>query len=302
MNKILISTSAGRLDKYMADHLNISRELVIKTIKDGGILVNDQLVKPSYQLAEKDVIIVNEIKEAEKMTAKAQAIDLDIVYEDDYLLIINKPSGMVVHPAAGHSQNTLVNGLVNYAKQLSNLGGEFRPGIIHRLDKDTSGLLMVAKDNNTHQIMQKMLQKRYVKRSYIALVHGIIEPESGTIKAPINRDPKVRTKQAVVAGGKEAITHFQVISRGIDTTLIKCDLETGRTHQIRVHLSYINHPIVGDPVYSKFKLDTGNGQLLHAYRLAFPHPVTNEEVVVTTPLPSFFKTFLQQAGVEYDER
>jgi len=301
MNKIVIKESAGRIDKYLANHLDISRVEIIKNIKSGDILVNNQKVKPSYQLSDGDIVKLDIKDQKPIMSAKAQDIKLDIAYEDDYLIIINKPSGIVVHPAAGHNQDTLVNGLVNYATDLSDLGGEFRPGIIHRLDKDTSGLLMVAKNNQIHQIMQNALQKRLIKRSYIALVHGVIEENSGTIKAPIGRDAKVRIKQAVTPGGKEATTHFRVIKRLADKTLIKCDLETGRTHQIRVHLSYIGYPIVGDPLYSSLKVNTGNGQLLHAYRLSFPHPITNQEIIVNAPLPLFFESFLQQEGVDHFE-
>jgi 23S rRNA pseudouridine1911/1915/1917 synthase len=220
-------------------------------------------------------------------------MDLDIVYEDEDVLVVNKPSGMVVHPAPGHYQDTLVNGLLWHIKNLSDVNGEMRPGIVHRIDKDTSGLLMVAKNNYAHDILAKELQEKLTKREYIALVEGIIVNKRGKINAPIGRDKNNRLKMAVTASGKEAITNFEVLETYEDKTLIKCILETGRTHQIRVHMQYINHPLVNDYVYGNAK-PNDFGQFLHAESLGFTHPKTKMWLEFTSPLPEEFKSYLEK--------
>jgi 23S rRNA pseudouridine1911/1915/1917 synthase len=221
-------------------------------------------------------------------------MDLDIVHEDDYVIVVNKPSGMVVHPAPGSMSGTLVNGLMAQAKNLSGINGVLRPGIVHRIDKDTSGLLMVAKNDLAHESLVNQLVEKTVTRRYIALVHGVIPHDTGTIDAPIGRDPKDRKKMTVIEGGKHAVTHFKVLRRFKDFTLIECRLETGRTHQIRVHMKYIGYPLAGDPQYGPRKTIGGeHGQFLHAAILGFDHPKTGEYLEFSTPLPSYFEEALE---------
>lgn len=262
-----------RIDKYLIDKLDISRSKIQKLIENKNILVNDKEIKNSYIVRVDDEIKIDEdLKENTEVLP--ENIPLDIVYEDEYLLVVNKPTGMVVHPALGHYSNTLVNALL-YHCNLSDNG--IRPGIIHRIDKDTSGLLLVAKDDDTHMYLSEELSKRNITRKYIALVNGVIPHDTGTIDAPIGRDLKDRKKMAVTdINSKDAVTHFKVLERFNNATLIECKLDTGRTHQIRVHMSYIGYPIVNDPVYGYKKVINDYGQMLHAKTIGFIHPKTKE--------------------------
>lgn len=283
-----------RLDKYLIDKLNISRNKVQEMIKQDLIMVNDKLVKNSYKLKLNDIVIIKG-KLVEQTNAEPEKMDLDIVYEDDDLMVINKPSGLVVHPAAGHFTGTLVNGLLAYTNELSDSNGDLRPGIVHRIDKDTSGLLVVAKNDKAHEALAKQLKDKSLSRIYIALVQGKINHDTGTIDAPIGRDPKDRKKMCVTdINAKEAVTNFKVIDRYKNTTLLEVKLETGRTHQIRVHMNYIGHPIVNDPVYGNKKKTTEFGQMLHAKKIEFIHPTTNKKMSFSCDLPEEFKKILEQ--------
>ena len=226
------------------------------------------------------------------MDVEPENIPLDIVYEDDDVIVINKANGMVVHPAPGNYHGTLVNALMYHFKNLSNINGPLRPGIVHRIDADTTGLLMVAKNDKAHEILAKELEEKKTKRKYVALVWGVIEEDTATIDAPIGRDEKDRKKMAVIGSGKKAITHINVLKRYKDATLIECILETGRTHQIRVHLNYIGHPLVNDPVYGRRKIIDDSGQCLHAKELGFVHPTTKKEMYFTSKLPECFTNIL----------
>ncbi len=287
---ILASPDSIRLDHFLVAKLEHSRSLITKMIKDGEVLVNNQKVKPGYMLKPTDQIEVFEQK-IKKLELEPVNLSLDIVYEDDHLLIVNKPKGLVVHPASSYSKPTLVHGLLYQMNSLSNINGVNRPGIIHRIDKDTSGLLMVAKTNQAHQILSKDLSLHLIKRSYYAFVHGQILEKRGKIDAPIGRDPKSRIKMGISSTGRHAITHFEVIDSFKKYTLIQCDLETGRTHQIRVHMAYINHPIVGDVTYGIKPPHYDGGQLLHAYKLVFTHPITKKAMEFEVPLPNYFVEF-----------
>lgn len=282
-------TNNIRIDKYLITELNISRNKIQKLIDNNQILVNNKKVKANYILKENDIINVLDITE-EKIDIKPENIPLDIVYEDDYLLVVNKPSGMVVHPAIGNYNNTLVNALMYHCNKLSNVNGKIRPGIVHRIDADTSGLLLVAKNDAVHNDLAKQISEKTVKREYIALVHGIIKEDSATIDAPIGRDPTNRKKLTVtIENSKDAITHLYVLERLNNATLIKCVLETGRTHQIRVHMKYINHPIVNDPTYGLKKQENPNfNQMLHAKTIGFVHPITKEYLEFTVKEPKEF--------------
>ena len=279
-----------RIDKYSASITDLSRETITKMIDSDFILVNGKKVKASYKPVVGDKI---EIKDGFVKDTKidAKKLDLDIVYEDEYLMVINKPSGLVVHPGSGNKDNTLVNGLMYYTKNLSDIGDSDRPGIVHRLDKDTSGLMLVAKENKTHEILSEEFKKHNIHREYIALVDGVIEVSRGTIDAPIKRSKENYQKMTVAAGGKKAITNFEVIKRYKNNTLIRLVLETGRTHQIRVHMSYIGYPIHNDPVYNK-KVSTSFGQFLHSEYLKFIHPITKKELEFRCPLPDEFQEYL----------
>jgi 23S rRNA pseudouridine1911/1915/1917 synthase len=280
--KIVIQEEKGRLDQVLEQKTNDTRSHIQALIKEGNVLVNGNKEKRSYQVKMGDVIDFTEHYEETK--AEPEKMDLDIVYEDNDVIVINKPSGMVVHPGSGNKSGTMVNGLAYHSK-LSNINGDFRPGIVHRIDKDTSGLLMVAKNNDAHLYLAKQLEEHSSTREYIALVWGVINEDSGTIDAPIARDTHNPEKMCVKAGGKEAVTNFKVLERYKDATLVECQLETGRTHQIRVHFDYIKHPLVNDPVYGNRKLIDNTGQCLHAKTLGFVHPTTHKYMEFDSVLP-----------------
>lgn len=279
-----------RIDNYLMNILNISRSKVQEMIKKGIVKINSKVAKSGYKLKVDDVIEYSEYKE-ENNSVEPTKMDLDIVYEDDNVLVINKPNGLVVHPGNGNKDNTLVNGL-KYYSELSDLNGDFRPGIVHRIDAYTTGLLMIAKNNKTHEFLSKQLEDKTTHRKYIALVWGTIKEDSGTIDAPIGRDKNDRKKMAVNFDGKKAITHFKVIERYKDATLLEVVLETGRTHQIRVHMNYINHPVVNDPTYGNRKLFDESGQCLHAKELGFVNPTNNEYMEFNSELPECFLNIL----------
>ena len=291
MIKVVSDEKNVRIDKYLASKTDYSREFIGKLIDNKLVFVNSKPVKASYKLEVNDEILIDDEALKEDNEIKPVYMDLDIVYEDEYLMVINKPSGLVVHPGSGNYNNTLVNGLMYYTKHLSNVGGDERPGIVHRIDKDTSGLLLIAKNNQVHEILADDFKNKRIKREYIALLDGAFPNGSATIDAPIGRDKQNREKMAVVEDGKKAITHLKVIKRYQHYTLVSCLLETGRTHQIRVHLSYIGYPVHNDPVYSK-KECTSFGQFLHSYKMNFIHPITKKEMEFVCPLPSYFQDFL----------
>lgn len=284
----------GRIDVFLAGELDeVSRSYIQKLIKDKKVTVNNRYVKPKYSVNEGDKIVV-ELPEPKKLEVKAEDIPIEIVYEDQDMAVVYKPRGMVVHPAPGNYNNTLVNALLYNLKTLSSINGVIRPGIVHRIDKDTTGLLMVAKTNKAHISLSEQLREHTITRRYQALVEGNIKEDNGTIDAPIGRNPKDRKKMAVTKeNSKEAVTHFKVLKRFGKHTLIEAQLETGRTHQIRVHMNYIKHPIVGDPVYGikdqKFNLE---GQLLHAKVIGFDHPRTGEYLEFDSELPEDFSKIL----------
>ncbi|MDM8333226.1 RluA family pseudouridine synthase [Limosilactobacillus panis] len=281
----------GRIDKVLGHHLKqFSRSQIQKWVTDGNVTVNGQPVKPKYKLAVGDQVVVSP-EAPQKIDLEPENIPLDIVYEDDDVLVVNKPQGMVVHPAPGHPNHTLVNALL-YHSPLSTINGEFRPGIVHRIDKDTSGLLMVAKNDMAHRSLAAQLKAKTNQREYVALVHGVIKQEAGTIDAPIGRSRKDRKKQAIVSDGRHAVTHFKVLKRYRHYTLVSCRLETGRTHQIRVHMKSIGHPLAGDPLYGPRKTLPGKGQYLHARELGFKHPRTGKQLLFTAPLPDYFQRML----------
>lgn len=276
-----------RLDHYLANNTEFSRSKITNLIKEGKILVNGKNVKTGYLIKENDIIEIN--YEEEELKAEPEKMDLDIVYEDNDVIVVNKANKVVVHPACGNKSGTLVNGLLYHSKNLSSINGEFRPGIVHRIDADTTGLLMIAKNDKAHKILADQLKEKTTHRVYYALVWGVINNETGTVDAPIGRDPKDRKKMAVTPdNSKEAITHFRVIERYKNATLIELKLETGRTHQIRVHMKYIGHPVVNDPVYSNKPLFDDSGQCLHAKELGFIHPTTNEFMKFDSELPECF--------------
>ncbi len=282
------NNNGKRIDTYLIEVVNYSRSKIQKMIKNGLIKVNDLPTKNSYILKENDIITILPY-EAEDTDIKPEKMDLDIVYEDDDVIVVNKANGVVVHPALGNNTNTLVNGLLYYSKNLSKVNGEFRPGIVHRIDAYTTGLLMIAKNDEAHEFLAKQLEEKTTYRKYIALVWGVINHDTGTIDAPIGRDIKDRKKMCVTAfNSKPSITHFKVLERYKRATLIELTLETGRTHQIRVHLDYIGHPVVNDPVYGRRKLINDTGQCLHAKELGFVHPKTLEFMKFDSELPQEF--------------
>ena len=285
-----------RLDIYIAENFNeLSRTMIKKLIESNNILVNDKSEKVSYKVQANDNISID-VPEARETKLKAQEIPLDIIYEDSDIIVVNKPKGMVVHPANGNPDGTLVNAILSICKNsLSGIGGELRPGIVHRLDKDTSGLIIVAKNDKSHINMSEQIKERNVKKTYIALVRGNVPEEEATINMPIGRSTKDRKKMAVTKNGKQAITHFKVLKRYSKYTLLEIKIETGRTHQIRVHMAEIGYPVVGDAVYSNGKNEFGiEGQMLHAYKLEFMHPITNKHMELTAPLPQYFEEILKK--------
>ena len=284
-----IQTETGRIDKVLTGLFNdYSRSQIQLWLKDGAVSVNGQVVKANYKVKKNDEIVIA-VPEPETLSIEAEDIPLEIVYEDEAVAVVNKPQGMVVHPSAGHPNGTMVNALMYHVKDLSSINGVIRPGIVHRIDKDTSGLLMVAKNDLAHESLAKQLKDKTSLRKYVALVHGVIPHEKGTINAPIGRSKVNRKMQAVREDGKPAVTHFNVLERFNDFTLVELTLETGRTHQIRVHMKYIGYPLAGDPVYGPSKTLKGNGQFLHAKLLGFTHPITGQEMVFEAPLPTIFE-------------
>ena len=293
MQEIVASEYSKRLDSYLSNVLDISRSKISKMIKDGNILVNGNKCKASDSVDAGDKISYEIINEEIKV--EAEDIPIDIVYEDDDVIVVNKPNGMVVHPAVGNKSGTLVNALMHHSKNLSSINGEFRPGIVHRIDAYTTGLLMVAKNDKAHEFLQKQLQDKTTTRKYIALVWGVIPNDTGVIDAPIMRDKSDRKKMAVGnINSKDAVTHFKVLERFSNATLIELKLETGRTHQIRVHMAYIGYPVVNDPVYGRRKLIDETGQCLHAKTLGFIHPTTHKYMEFNSELPESFINILNK--------
>lgn len=294
---VLESQSGIRIDKFLSDELpEMSRSYIQKLIKEDQVTVNGKIVKANYKLSADDFVVVcqPELKEPDIL---AEDIPLDILYEDEDFLVINKPKGMVVHPSAGHYSGTLVNALMYYCKDdLSGINGVMRPGIVHRIDMDTTGSLLVCKNDFSHQHIAQQLKEHSIRRVYHAIVHGVIEEEDGTVDAPIGRHPIERKKMSInYKNGKEAVTHYKVIQRFKNYTYIQCQLETGRTHQIRVHMASIKHPLLGDQVYgpqkNPFKLQ---GQTLHAKIIGITHPRTNEYIEADAPLPEYFQELLKK--------
>lgn len=288
--KFQVANDDIRLDNFLAEALNTSRSQVTKMIKNKEVLVNGKIVKPGFLLKSKDYVVVNHALLDDTLPEK---MDIDIVYEDDDVLVVNKANGVVVHPGAGNHHGTLVNGLLYHTK-LSNINGLERPGIVHRIDAYTTGLLMVAKNNKAHEILAEELANKKTYRKYIALVWGVILNDTGEIDAPIGRSKNDRKKMAVRADGKKAITHFRVLKRFEKATLIELKLETGRTHQIRVHMDYIGHPVVNDPVYGNKKLFDDTGQCLHAKEIGFTHPKTGEYMHFDSILPDCFLNIMHK--------
>ncbi len=291
--EIRIEEPGLRLDKALADLTELSRVQANEQIKAGQVLVNGQVKKAKYTVKTGDVISY-EVPEIEEVTYEAEDIPLDIIYEDADVAVVNKPQGMVVHPSAGHTSGTLVNALLYHIKDLSGINGVLRPGIVHRIDKETSGLLMIAKNDSAHQALADELKEQKSLRKYHAIVHGNLPNDRGVIEAPIGRSDKDRKKQAVTAKGKDAVTRFQVLERFGDYTLVELTLETGRTHQIRVHMAYIGHPVAGDEVYGPRKTLKGHGQFLHAQTLGFTHPTTGELMTFSAPEPAIFQETLEK--------
>ena len=281
--------SGQRLDKYLAGEMtNLSRSRIKELVQAGEVLVNGKKSKVSYKVQKGDLIQVT-VLPLEPLKLEAENIPLDIVYEDEDVIVVNKPQGMVVHPAAGHPSHTLVNALLYHTRDLADSPEGFRPGIVHRIDKDTSGFLMVAKNAAARESLEKQLAAKSNKRQYLAIVHGNFAEEEGTIDAPIGRNPKDRKQMAVVEKGKSAVTHFKVLEQYQGYSLVECQLETGRTHQIRVHMAYIGHPLAGDPLYGPRKTLPGHGQFLHAKTLGFEQPSTGEWLEFSVQPPEIFQ-------------
>ena len=296
MEEYKVQDENERLDVYISKQNDkYSRAIIQKMITDGKVLVNGKKTKNSYKVSSGDIVTIEEPEMKECLSLKPQKMDLDVIYEDDDILIINKEKGMVVHPGNGNPDGTLANAVMERCKgSLSGIGGVIRPGIVHRIDKDTSGLVIVAKCDNAHLAISKQIQERTVTKTYIALVRGNIKENEATINMPIGRSMQDRKKMAVTKKGKEAITHFKVLKRYDGFCLLELKIETGRTHQIRVHLAEIGHPIVGDMVYSNGKNPFGvKGQMLHAAKLEFVHPTTHQKVTYEAPLPKYFIDVLE---------
>ncbi len=296
MKYLEVENTNKRIDAYLSEKLeDTSRVAIQRLVANGKVLVNGKMVKPSYKVQEGDKIEVEEeIPVATSL--KAQNIPLEIIYEDKDIIVVNKPKGMVVHPANGNPDGTLVNAIMAICKDsLSGIGGEIRPGIVHRLDKDTSGIIMIAKNDKAHINLSEQIKDHKVKKTYIALVRGMVKENEATINMPIGRSERDRKKMAVTKKGKEAITHFKVLERYDKYTLLQVNIETGRTHQIRVHLSQIGYPIVGDEVYSNGKNEWNvKGQCLHAKSLEFKHPITGKAMLLEANLPEYFETILKE--------
>ncbi|MBQ9037097.1 MAG: RluA family pseudouridine synthase [Erysipelotrichaceae bacterium] len=282
-----------RIDKALLSKVDFSRTRLQQLIDEGLVTVNDEVVKSNYKLRLNDEIEI-EIPENEEYKVEPIQMDLDIRYEDEDVIVINKPRGLIVHPTSTTSEPTLVNGVLYHCHDLSGINGVNRPGVVHRIDKDTTGLIIMAKNDRAHLFLSQQLADKTMNRKYYALVNGVIPHDNGTIDAPIGRDPKDRQKMAVTdKNGKDAVTKFFVLERFKKHTLIECHLMTGRTHQIRVHMSYIGYPIVNDPKYAPRKMK-GNGQLLHAFELTFIHPTTLQRMTITCPRPDDFEEYLEE--------
>ena len=298
--KYIVEESGKRLDAYITSiDSEITRTAAQRLIEQGNILVNGEKKKTAYKVSNGDIITI-EKEEPKEIELKAQNIPIDIIYEDDDIIVVNKPKGMVVHPANGNPDGTLVNAIMAICKDsLSGIGGEIRPGIVHRLDKDTSGLLIVAKNDKAHVNMSEQIKNHEVKKTYIALVRGVVKENEATIDMPIGRSTSDRKKMAINKNGKNAVTHIKVLKRYNKYTLLQVNIETGRTHQIRVHLSHIGYPIVGDYTYSNGKNEFGVvGQCLHAKCLEFKHPITGAEMKLEAPLPKYFEEIIQKLDNE----
>ena len=296
MKEYIVEESGKRLDAYVSSQdADITRTAGQRLIEQGHILVNGKKQKVAYKVSKGDVITVEEVQ-AQQIELKAQEIPLEVIYEDNDIIVVNKPKGMVVHPANGNPDGTLVNAIMAICKDsLSGIGGEIRPGIVHRLDKDTSGLLIVAKNDKAHVNISEQIKNHEVKKTYIALVRGIVKENEATIDMPIGRSSSDRKKMAVTKNGKDAVTHIKVLKRYDKYTLLQVNIETGRTHQIRVHLSHIGYPIVGDCTYSNGKNEFEIvGQCLHAKSLEFKHPITGKEMKLEAPLPEYFEKILKE--------
>lgn len=293
MTELHIEDGGSRLDKALADLTVLSRSQANEEIKKGTVLVNGRSAKAKYVVKAGDVISYT-VPEEEVLDYLPEDLPLDIIYQDEDVAVVNKEQGMVVHPSAGHLSGTLVNALMHHIKDLSSINGVIRPGIVHRIDKDTSGLLMIAKNDEAHNALAAELKDKKSLRKYLAIVHGNLPKDRGVIEAPIGRSDKDRKKQAVTSKGKPAVTRFQVLERFGAYSLVELTLETGRTHQIRVHMAYIGHPVAGDPAYGPRKTLAGQGQFLHAQTLGFTHPKTGQELVFTAPAPAIFQETLER--------
>ena len=297
----IVCDTSLRLDAFVAAETELSRTQAQRLIRDGAILLNGKSVKPNAITTAGDLVDIT-FPDPVETDVLPENIPLDVVYEDADLLVINKPQGMVVHPSAGHESGTLVNALLYHIRDLSGIGGELRPGIVHRIDRMTSGLIVVAKNDEAHRALSDQFRDHSAHRSYAALVDGNIREDEGTVNAPLARHPVDRKRMAIVQGGREAVTHWRVAARYGQYTLLQIELETGRTHQIRVHMASRQHPVTGDDVYGREKRPFGLlGQALHGYRLAFEHPRTKEKMVFYAPLPEYFTNALRKAGETIDE-
>ena len=302
MKKELIveSEEQKRIDAYISENTEYSRTAVQRLIEENKIIVNGKKEKASYKVQNGDRIEIEE-EPAREIKLKAQDIPVEILYEDDDIIVVNKPKGMVVHPANGNPDGTLVNAVMAICKDsLSGIGGEIRPGIVHRLDKNTSGAIIIAKNDKAHINLSEQLKNHEIKKTYIALVRGVVKENNATINMPIGRSKKDRKKMDVDKNGKEAITHFKVLKRYKDCTLLEINIETGRTHQIRVHLSHIGYPIIGDEVYSNGKNKWNiEGQCLHAKSLDFKHPITGKNMHIEAPIPEYFENIIKELDIIY---
>ena len=298
--RVLGEETGNRIDKFLSEKLELTRTRIQQLIKDENILVNEKKTKSSYKIEEKDIIKII-IPELEIVEIKPENIDIEIIYEDNDLAVINKRAGIVVHPANSHYSGTLVNAILYHIKDLSGINGEIRPGIVHRLDKDTSGLLIIAKNDKAHLKLSQMFQDKTVKKTYLAILKGKLNKKNGRIVTQIGRDKNDRKKMAVINSldsGKTAITNYEVISQTEKFTLVRVHIETGRTHQIRVHMKYLGYPILGDSVYGR--ADTEKRQMLHAYKLEFNHPITEESMEFIAELPQDFTKALKKSGLEFE--